>query len=514
MASFSFGGGKRRGFREVEVPEWLAPFVGDAATFGRDVLRDFRSMHGTDQVANLTPEQQQGLQGILSRMQGAGGFIPQFEQELLRTSGGRSATNMLPESVVRALSGGSGRLDALTGQLMSTGNTLDRDILGRLARFNPMQGQDALQRIIGEGSLPGSVGQALEQVLNTARAPGTVGQSMTALRNLLDDSTVSRIPGIATDALEGLITSAGETAIPASATEALEATARGDFLAGGEGFDTAVDAAVRAALPQIRSVFGSAGAGGFDSGLAQTAVGQAATDAFARQFGAERGRQVGAADALARLGITEAGRRSGDQLSAASALADQQLRERGLLSGNTLASARSLDDLQQRDISRRQGETLSAADILGSQNLSDAGLRINALGQLEAADVTRRGQSADAARALADIDLSRSQLAGGLLEGSANRALSGGGLLTNLINAERNRQEAATRDLPGAAAAGPEGIFNVGSILQDQEQRELTGRQEFNEMLLRLALGVFDPSEALGEFQQTRDRGFGFSFGG
>jgi hypothetical protein len=87
-------------------------------------------------------------------------------------------------------------------------------------------------------------------------------------------------------------------AIP-TALNALQQTAAGDFLFGGQGFDAAVDAAMRQAQPHILSTFGAAGRG--TGGLAQTAMSQAATDAFARQFGQERQNQLTAAQLLPRI---------------------------------------------------------------------------------------------------------------------------------------------------------------------------------------------------------------------
>lgn len=81
------------------------------------------------------------------------------------------------------------------------------------------------------------------------------------------------------------------------AQNALEATARGDYLYGGEGFDAAINAAMNKAIPQIASTYGGT-VGGIGSGLASTAVNSAFADAFASQYGQERGRQMGAASAL------------------------------------------------------------------------------------------------------------------------------------------------------------------------------------------------------------------------
>lgn len=66
-------------------------------------------------------------------------------------------------------------------------------------------------------------------------------------------------------------------------------TTRGSYLYGGEGFNQAVDAATRKILPQVDSAFESSGR--FNSGLAKTAQTQAIADAFASQYGQERGLQ-------------------------------------------------------------------------------------------------------------------------------------------------------------------------------------------------------------------------------
>jgi hypothetical protein len=111
------------------------------------------------------------------------------------------------------------------------------------------------------------------------------------------------------------------------AREALMGTARGDYLFGGEGFDAAVDAAVRAAQPHIMSAFGG-DAASVNSGLSQHAIGQSAVDAFASQYKGERANQLGAAESLESggradrsqyLGFGEAGAnraRRGDELLA------------------------------------------------------------------------------------------------------------------------------------------------------------------------------------------------------
>lgn len=71
------------------------------------------------------------------------------------------------------------------------------------------------------------------------------------------------------------------------------ATARGDYLHGGQGFDEALQAAHRQIAPMVRGQF--EGAGRYGSGLQQATEMQMLGDVFARQYGDERQRQVGAA---------------------------------------------------------------------------------------------------------------------------------------------------------------------------------------------------------------------------
>jgi len=73
----------------------------------------------------------------------------------------------------------------------------------------------------------------------------------------------------------------------------LQGTAQGDFLFGGPGFNQAYQAAANQIIPQVNSQFARSGRSG--SGLAQTAQTQALSDAFARQYGNERGLQQQAA---------------------------------------------------------------------------------------------------------------------------------------------------------------------------------------------------------------------------
>ena len=119
------------------------------------------------------------------------------------------------------------------------------------------------------------------------------------------------------------------SAIPGVTTDTLTGTAQGDFLFGGQGFDEAVQAAVRAARPGIISTFGGSGVGGGTGALSQAAIGTSATDAFARQFSQERINQLNAAGKLGDLNLTDREREERNRLAASGELTSQGSTERG-----------------------------------------------------------------------------------------------------------------------------------------------------------------------------------------
>jgi hypothetical protein len=75
-----------------------------------------------------------------------------------------------------------------------------------------------------------------------------------------------------------------------AATDQLSATMRGDYLAGGPGFDAAVDAATRRILPGVDSQFAMGGR--YGSGLAKEAQTRAISDVMAERYDQERTNQM------------------------------------------------------------------------------------------------------------------------------------------------------------------------------------------------------------------------------
>ena len=319
---------------QVDIPEFLRPFLGQTTSTASSALQGLQQLSGGDLVAGFTPDQLQAFELARERAGGEGGFIPTAQQTFLDAARGQNIEDFLPQSALDTF--------ASTGSL----------------GFIPQSSRDVLDRTAAGGILP----------------------------NIATDEFGRAISG---------------DVIPSESTDALSSTARGDFLFGGQGFDAAVEAAVRAARPQVISTFGRAGAGGATGGLAQTAIGESAVDAFARQFGQERGRQLGAADSLARLGLAGQGQR----LDAADTLSRLGLAE----NQQGLASANILGGLANTERSRE----LSAANLLAALGDTERSRQLTAAGQLPGlalaesdilGQIGAQQQALDQARISAPID--------------------------------------------------------------------------------------------------------------
>ena len=455
----SLGGskGSSRESRSVDIPAFLQPFIRQSASTAGRALRGIERLGPENLVSPLTEDQEAALSLARERAGGAGGFIPTAQSELLRTAQGVPISDFLPEDTLASLSGFGG--DA----------------------FSP----DIVARLMTTGVLPESSIQTLTGAQGAGLPVGSQALNV-------DPRISSFLPAASQDTLTRLTQQRGigETPtidLPPESLAALQSTAQGDFLFGGEGFDRAVDAAVRSALPQIRSVFGSAGAGGATGGLAQTAVGQAAIDAFASQFGAERGRQLSAADRLAGLSLDAQGL----------GLSAQDQFERQKLAGDQLA--------------------FGAADVLANLGLAGRGQSIDAGGLLAGIDLSNRAQQQDAASTLANLGLLENEqgirgagILGDLISGEQQRELSASGLLADIANTERGRSLTAAGLLPDAALLDVNLLDQVGSARQEQAEREARAPLDFNQLLLTAALGGLPIESLLGQTATSRRRGFGF----
>lgn len=235
--SGSFGKGKSKSKRRVEIPDFLRPFI----------------------------EQSAGV---------ASGALGSLQQGI--ADGGDLTADFAPAQQLAQLLGTGRALDPNSAFATATGTATD------IAQGGAAPGSDILSMLAQGGGIDPAALARLQQGVSAGGLPGQ-------------------------DQLQQML---GQSGIPSAATDALTQTAQGDFLFGGQGFDQAVQAAMRAARPGILSTFGSAGAGAASGGLAQQAIAQSGIDAFARQFGQERQNQLGAAGDLGQLGLQGQGQQA------------------------------------------------------------------------------------------------------------------------------------------------------------------------------------------------------------
>jgi len=192
-------------------------------------------------------------------------------------------------------------------------------------------------------------------VLDVAQgAGGFIPQAQSVLSEIADGTDIFDTFNQGKDLLTG-----------SSGRSALEQTASGDFLFGNPGFDAAVQASIAQAMPHIGSNIALQGGAGALSGSAKdAALVEAATNAFAREFGNERNRQIGAANSLVGAdqfaGSTLAGIANADrsrQFSAAT-----QLPQVGLLGSNLIG--RVGDTRQQQEERTKLGQVQSMQQLL------------------------------------------------------------------------------------------------------------------------------------------------------
>lgn len=254
--------------------------------------------------------------------------------------GGGSQTVTQETTVPEFLRPFMGQSSAVAGNTLSRlSHMLTHDDL--VADFNPTQ-QAAFDRITGEALEGEFIPAAQNTFLQAAQGQGLNFLPPELRESLSGFGGINFLPGAARSALTQGASTSG---LPQEQLEQLQRTAGGDFLMGGEGFDAAVNAAVRQAQPHILSTFGSAGVGGGTGGLAQSAIGQSAIDAFASQFGQERGRQQAAQGTLAQLGLAD----RGQQLQSAGLLGDfaAGAQGRGLQAGGVLAGLSDAERARQ-----------------------------------------------------------------------------------------------------------------------------------------------------------------------
>lgn len=145
-----------------------------------------------------------------------------------------------------------------------------------------------------------------------------------------------------------------------ASSNVLNSTANGDFMFGNPGFNAAVDAAIRKVQPTIASTFSSGGSGRLNSGLAKTAMTQAASDAFAGLFDSERNRQMSAANQLGNFQLAG----NNQQIGAANSLANSDI-----TSGSVLGSLAN----SERNRQMSAAQQLPQLGLLNSQIIGGVG---------------------------------------------------------------------------------------------------------------------------------------------
>ncbi len=227
-------------------------------------------------------------------------------------------------------------LDFVLGQGMSLANQY-------LGPTSPAYGATGFNPLAGSGFSPMGGGASQGDFSAPSIVPQLSGDTHRGLAGLAKSShplvTENLLATLRGDSMEDGM---AQNILPDSAFSSLNDTAAGNYLHGGEGFNAAVDAAIRRAQPGILSTFGAAGRSG--SGLAQTAMAQAASDAFASQYANERNNQMAAAGALANINTSNFNAERGRQLLAGAqhdALRSQQ--------ANDLLRSGSIREDRQRE---------------------------------------------------------------------------------------------------------------------------------------------------------------------
>lgn len=429
--------GKGRSTTSTRIPKFLRPLARQSAETSQAALTNLaQQLNNDDLVADFTGPQDLAHMIGTGRALGDGGFFPTAQNTILNAAQG-DGLSFVPDDARTALGGAA------------QGSNLD---------FIP---PEVLQRLqSGGGDLPGT--SVLEAFSQRSSIPGQVMDVLGA-------------GGSDFDVLTGVLEQQG---VSPEARRVLENTAQGDHLAGGQGFQEAVDSAVRAATPAVLSTFGRAGVGGNTGGLAQTAIAKTAIDAFADQYANERSNQLGAAGRLSDLDLAE----RGQDASIATTLEQLGLSSRGL--------------------------DIDGASALGSLSLSDAGQRgdfANALAQL---GLSQDGQ-----------DLSGLNTLTQLFGDERSRQLGAADTLADLSQTERANQLNAAGMLPGLAMADVDVLNNIGLERQAQNQRQIQAPIDAQLQLLMASMGI--PS-SMGPFlgSGTSNRNFNhfgqakFSFGG
>jgi hypothetical protein len=241
------------------------------------------------------------------------------------------------------------------GQLMGSGLGTIQNLTGlanrspdeMVAGFDPAQIAGQNEMLAAAQGSGGFLPTAQQQFLQTAAGRGLGSILDSPAYDALRQNALGGYSALSDPARRSLEAAAGGQGVGPGG-EALAAHARGDYLYGGEGFNNALQAAMNQIQPQVQSRFGQAGPGASTGGLAQAAMNQGTSDAFANLYSQNLNRQVGAANTLTGQSLTGANALGSfgaqdlaRQMSAASQLGNFGMQERG----NALNAAAALPNL-------------------------------------------------------------------------------------------------------------------------------------------------------------------------
>lgn len=262
---------------------------------------------------------------------------------------------------------GNSALSNINGMLQNAG--ADQLVAG----FNPNQvaGQNLA---ISQATNPnGPIGTAQGALTDIAKGDWITQNSQQATQNILAGANTPNLANVDVSQLKGFADNAYQ--LSSVAQNALDSSAAGGGQYGTAGFDEAVQASIRAARPSILSGFaGSGGNGALKSGLAQTAMQQAASDSFARLYGDERNRQLASANSLGQFGLNSRGLAqgaAGQVVDAGVAQRGQDVQQQALRNQMAMGMGQLLGS--ERDRQLQASNSLPGIGMMGSDVLRDVG---------------------------------------------------------------------------------------------------------------------------------------------
>jgi hypothetical protein len=100
--------GESESSTQVDIPDFLRPMLEQFTGGASSAFDNIQNMAGQNNTAGFSPDQVAAMNQARDVAGGAGGFIPQAQQQTQQTSAGRSAQDVLDPSAFSSLSGFAG----------------------------------------------------------------------------------------------------------------------------------------------------------------------------------------------------------------------------------------------------------------------------------------------------------------------------------------------------------------------------------------------------------------------